>query len=171
MFFGTFGDTTCQAAQAFLPPRVGSPAPAWRLAKALMLCSLLIAAFNTLFGTLAAKFALPLFSGSNRGGRHGRHGAASVLAADGAALQEHGHGGHSAHVAAEPLPLRLVRLHPRRRAGALLAPFVRMLAKACKAIAPQASYVCLNVYVCLADNSVTLRMLLLSPLFSQGFSC
>ena len=64
MFFGTFGDTVCQAAQAFLPPRIGTPARAWQLARGIFLCGVLIAVFNSIFGTLAAAYALPLFTAS-----------------------------------------------------------------------------------------------------------
>ena len=64
LFFGTFGDTVCQAAQSFLPPFIGSPPAAWRLAKSLMLCGALIAAFNGVFGSLAVAYGVRLFSGS-----------------------------------------------------------------------------------------------------------
>jgi hypothetical protein len=64
LFFGTFGDTVCQAAQAFLPPSIGSPERSWRLARALMLCGTLIACFNAVAGTLVVAYGLPLFTSS-----------------------------------------------------------------------------------------------------------
>jgi Na+-driven multidrug efflux pump len=64
LFFAVFGDTVCQAAQAFLPSLVGVPDCAWRLAQALMLCGVLIATFNGVAAAAAATIGLPLFTGS-----------------------------------------------------------------------------------------------------------
>jgi hypothetical protein len=64
LFFGTFGDTVCQAAQAFLPPFIGRPSEAWRLAKSLMICGALIAAFNSTAGTLVVTYGINIFSSS-----------------------------------------------------------------------------------------------------------
>ena len=64
LFFDTFGDTVCQAAQAFLPPRIGRPASGWRLARALFLCGLLIACINASCGTLLVQCGQRLFTDS-----------------------------------------------------------------------------------------------------------
>lgn len=64
LFFGVFGDTVCQAAQAFVPPIIGSPDKARRLVQSLMLCGVLVALFNGAFGLLLALFGAPLFTSS-----------------------------------------------------------------------------------------------------------
>lgn len=65
MLSGSFGDTIGSVAQAFLPPSIGTPSQAWRIAKALFLCGLVIAVINSAFGAAILSFAMPLFTSSS----------------------------------------------------------------------------------------------------------
>jgi Na+-driven multidrug efflux pump len=64
MLLGIFGETVCQAAQAFLPPRIGAPRAAWRLMRALAACATLIGVANATLGVALARATLPLFTSS-----------------------------------------------------------------------------------------------------------
>lgn len=65
MLFGIFGETICNAAQAFLPPLIGSPTAAWGLIRALSVCALVIGLFNATVGAGIAWATLPLFTTSS----------------------------------------------------------------------------------------------------------
>eukprot|EP00892_Ulva_mutabilis_P003739 jgi/Ulvmu1/1737/UM117_0014.1 len=64
MFFGVFGDTVCHAAQAFLPPKIGTPQAAWAFSKAIFACGAIIGVVNVFASTAFAFFAVPLFTSS-----------------------------------------------------------------------------------------------------------
>lgn len=64
MFFGVFGDTVCHAAQAFLPPKIGTPQAAWAFSKAIFACGAIIGCFNVFASSSFAFYTVPLFTGS-----------------------------------------------------------------------------------------------------------
>ena len=64
MLMGIFGETICNAAQSFLPPRIGTPAATWNLMRALSTCALVIGLFNATVGVGVAYATLPLFTNS-----------------------------------------------------------------------------------------------------------
>ena len=64
MFFGVFGDTVCHAAQAFLPPKIGTPQAAWAFSKAIFACGAIIGTVNVFASSAFAFYTVPLFTGS-----------------------------------------------------------------------------------------------------------
>lgn len=61
---GHIGDLLPPALQAFMPARIGEPAAAWRLARALMAAGVAIAVINAAAGAVAGSFGLVIFTAS-----------------------------------------------------------------------------------------------------------